>query len=170
MSLSGGNNGWTCILLKFASRQSRRICFFRHRIVAKLPRQRMAPQQPLQTHPRPLQHAKPLDRLIRIQGASRLEPATSRKQDRQIHLINTYRCQRRFHRSRLARAGGRGKPRPYSLCEGVNRPRWDRLQSVLFSRAVFATHAHRCIHTLLINRTKSAVSATNSARATLFFG
>jgi len=154
MSLSGSNTGSGCTLSNSTRTRCRRLCFLRHRVVTKPPRQRMTPQQPLQPHPRPPHHAEPLDRSIRIHRTSRFEPAAPRKQNRQVHLINTQRSQRRFHRHGLF----------------LRRRRWDRLQSVLFSRAVFATHSHQCIHALFINRTKSAVKPANSAVATLLFG
>src|SRR5579864_2028652 len=154
MSLSGSNAGSVGSLPNFTDPYRSRFCFFWYRVITKLPRQRMTPQQPLEPHPRPPHHAKPLNRSIRIQGACRFEPAAARKQNRQVHLINTQRRQRRFHCSGLI-----------LRCRS-----WDRLPSVLFSHAVFATHTHRCIHTLFISRTKSAVNAANSARATLLFG
>ncbi len=127
--------------------------FLWHRVVAELRRQRLAPQQPLQSHPRPPHHAKSLDRLIHIHGASRFEPATPRKQNRQIHLINTQSRQRRFHRQ--------GWPR---------RQKWDGLPSVSFSLFASCVCIHHRTHTLFINRTKSPVNARNSARATVLFG
>ncbi len=72
---------------------------------------------------------------------------------------------------------GRGfLPRPFlerqrlSVCGVTRRRRWDRLQSVFFRRVAFDVCYHRSTQTLLINRTKSAVNASNFARATLLFG
>jgi hypothetical protein len=155
MSLSGSNTGTASIFPNSAGVYCCRLCFFWHRVVTKLSRQRMTPQQPLQPHPRPPHHAKPLNRPIRVHRARRFEPAAPRKQNRQVHLIDTHRRQRRFHRHGLILR---------------RRRRWDRLQSVLFSRAVFAAHTHQRSHALFINRTKSAVKPANSALATLLFG
>src|ERR1700676_1033050 len=170
MGLSGSNTRSACILPNSAGLQRRRVCFLRHRIVTKLARQRLAPQQPLQPHPRPPHHAKMLNRLIRIHRTSRFEPAAPPKRDRQVHLINTQRRQRHFHANRLFPTGCRGGACPTLLRGRVDRPRWDRLHSVLFSRFVSAAHIHRWIYTLIINRTKSPANPANSARATLLFG
>src|SRR5271169_3494067 len=101
MSLSGRNTGSAGILPNFTSPYCSHFCFFWHRVITKLPRQRMTPQQSLQPHPRPPHHAKPLHRSICIHGARWFEPAATRKQNRQVHLINTQRRQRRFHCSGL---------------------------------------------------------------------
>lgn len=171
MSLSGSNAGSACILRNSAGLQRRRFCFLRHWIVTKLARQRMAPQQSLQPHPRSPHHAKPLDRFIRIPRTSRFEPAAPGKQNRQIHFINTQGRQRRFHTNGLFPSGCRGGACPILFVSSVDRRRRrDRLASVCVFRFVPATHTHRCIHTLFINRTKSAVNPANSARPTLLFG
>ncbi len=173
MSLSGIDTGPACISTdcaglrrcnfcfisqRLVSKLGRcRFCYFGYRVVPKFPRQRLAPQQPLEPHPRPPQHAKPLDRLIRIPRASRLEPATPRKQYRQVHLINTQRRQRRFHRNGL----------PLH-----RRRRWGRLPSVSFHFSHFSStrRLHHHTHTLFIKRTKSPANTANSARPTLLFG
>src|SRR5580704_8978966 len=152
MCLSASDSGPARVLPNYAGPQLYGVCLLRHWVVTKLTRQRLAPQQPLQPHPRPPHHTKPLNRLIHVHGASRLKPATPRKQNRQIHLINTQRRQRRFHPSRLLPS------------------RWDRLQSVCLFHCTPAARIHHHTHRLFINRTKSPVNPTNSARATLLFG
>jgi len=97
VGLSASNAGPACLMLTSAGLYLRRFRFLGHRVVTKLARQRLAPQQAHQPHPRPPHHAKPLDRLIHVHGAGRLEPATPREQNREVHLINTQNRQRRFH-------------------------------------------------------------------------
>ena len=71
----------------------------------------MAARQPFYSHPHAAQHAKPLNRFIRIPRARRLEPATPRKQNRQIRLIKSQSQKRHPHRNAL-RSALIGEPIP----------------------------------------------------------
>src|SRR6266568_1930298 len=70
---------------------------FRNRVVAKLAREWMAAQQPLQAQPSAAQHAEALNRLVSILRAGGIKPAVPREQKGQIRFVKTQRQKRDAH-------------------------------------------------------------------------
>src|SRR5262249_54474222 len=134
----------------------------RHRVVSKSSRQRMASQQPLHPQPHPSQNSESFDCLVRVARTGGLESAAPCKQNREIHLIDTQRRQRRFHAWTLPLAplSWRSMLRSFLACPCVSA---SSRRVLLQSRRLFAQK-------LFTNRNNSLSSAANAPRATLLFG